>query len=262
MMQSYDIEPYRKLGYFAESGITSGHFKVFRDVAAETGTIILVRKGNRTCLRWIEQGYPAKPMTVYLSKTSPRTGKVTCDGTAALKTDQVRQVHQAGHYVLEPHPRSKCLRALNPLSIQPEIAKEFPLDSTEMNEPGQVIEADSGLAMTGDYDLMGVIDVRALGRSTSGKRRGSGASFDRTNPLATAVIAKLNGRFGRRRITHGPHDLRYRVDEHNEAGCTVFYPDDGVYFLPTVSDLKEFYDKGLHNNPHPTRPRAAATRAR
>jgi hypothetical protein len=254
-MPAYDIEHLRKHGYFSESGITSGHFKVFRDVAAETNTIILVRKCNRAALRWIELGYPPKPMSVSLAKTSRRTGKVTCDGGNAPKPEQCRQVYQAGHYTLVlKEQKAAALRPVNPLASRPELPKEFPVESTEMNEEGQVIDAESGLPMTADYDLMGVIDAATLQRPVapnagSAPARRPQVVFDRTNPLSTMIIAKLNCRFGRRRITHGPHDLRYRVDENNEAGCAVFYPDRRIYHLPSVSDLKEFYDRGLHNQP-------------
>jgi hypothetical protein len=248
-MQSYDIEHYRKHGYFSESGITSGHFKVFRDVAQETNTIILVRKCNRAALRWIELGYPPKPISVSLAKTSRRTGKVTCDGSNAPKPEQCRQVHQAGHYTLVLKEKaSSAYRPVNPLASRQELPKEFAIESAEMNEEGQVIDAETALPMTADYDLMGVVDAATLQRprasGADGKRRQ--VVFDRTNPLASMIIAKLNCRFGRRRITHGPHDLRYRVDENNEAGCAVFYPDRRLYHLPSVSDLKEFYDRGLY----------------
>jgi hypothetical protein len=255
-MQTYDIEHYRKHGYFAECGITAGHFKVFRDVAGETNTIILVRKCNRAALRWIELGYPPKPMSVSLAKTSRRTGKVTCDGGPAPKPEQVGQVHRAGHYTLTMKaPKASVLKPVNPLASRPELPKEFLVESTEMNEEGQVIDSESGLPMTADYDLMGVVDASTLQRPVADRKPGrANVVFDRTNLLATTIIAKLNCRFGRRRITHGPHDLRYRVDENNEAGCAVFYPDRRLYHLPTVSDLKEFYDRGLYERGLTTRP--------
>ena len=253
-MPAYDIEHFRKHGYFSECGMTAGHFKVFRDVAAETGTIILVRKVNRAALRWIELGYPPKPMSVSLAKTSRRTGKVTCDGGTAPKREQLRQVHEAGHYTLVlPEKTSTAYRPVNPMAARAALPKEFGVESAEMNEEGQVIDAETALPMTADYDLMGVIDAATLRRppvASPGTARNSLAPvvFGRTNPLATMIIAKLNCRFGRRRITHGPHDLRYRVDENNEAGCAVFYPDRRLYHLPTVSDLKEFYDRGLYEH--------------
>lgn len=237
--------------YFDDSAITTAHYRVFQEVARELDVIILVRKGKKSCLPWIQRGYPAKPLSINLAKTNPRTGKVTCEQGPCDVYQQVLQAHKAGCYVLERDENSDHnLRASNPMHPeQPELAKEFQRGTPEMNEPGQVIEPDSGLAYTGDYDLMGVIDVSKQGRPDGAAGSSAprpGPRYERTNPLATLAISKLNGRFGRRRIMHGPHDLKYRPDEHNAGGCTAFYPDGRVYYLPTVDDLKQFYDRGLN----------------
>jgi hypothetical protein len=252
-VDGFNIEHYRQRGYFEDSGITRAHFSVFLEVAAEMGVVILVRKGKRACLNWIMRGYPAKPLSINLAKTSARTGKVTCDPGNADVYHQVLQAQRAGCYVLEPdETNDRALRAVNPMHAeQPELAKEFPRGTPEMNEPGQVIEPDSGLAFTGDYDLMGVVDLKPRARAGGGSaavRPPASTRFDLINPLATLVISKLNGRFGRRRIMHGPHDLKYRPDEHNRSGCSVFFPDGRVYYLPTVDDLKQFYDRGPYQH--------------
>ena len=148
------------------------------------------------------------------------------------------------------------LRAYNPLCAPEELALDFPAGTPEMNQEGQVIDPSSGLALTGDYDLLGVIDPAATGRAltlvaSNGRREApNGLVYERTNPLATLASQRLNARLGRRpRIMHGPHDLKFALDENNADGCTAFYPGDNVYFIPTVNDLKEFYDKDLHRTP-------------
>lgn len=250
-MASFSLSHYRRHTYVPESGITTGHFSVFKEVATELNFIILVRRGKAACMHWIERDYPAKPLDISMAKTSERTGKVTCRGP-----EQIIQAQQAGYYVLQPSGPRRELKAFNPLRTPDEMPLDFPANTPEMNEEGQVIDPLSGMALTGDYDLLGVIDPKATGRAltlvaTNGRREApSGLVYERTNPLATRATQRLNGRMGRRpRIMHGPHDLKFALDENNADGCTAFYPGDTVYFIPTVNDLKEFYDKDLHRTP-------------
>lgn len=250
-MAGFSLSHYRRHTYVPESGITTAHFTVFKEVATELNFIILVRRGKQACIRWIERDYPAKPLDISMAKTSERTGKVTCRGP-----EQVIQAQQAGYYVLVPTGPRRELRAFNPLRAPEELPLEYPAGTNEMNDEGQVIDPISGLALTGDYDLLGVIDPAATGRAltlvaSNGRREApSGLVYERTNPLATRATQRLNARLGRRpRIMHGPHDLKFALDENNADGCTAFYPGDTVYFIPTVNDLKEFYDKDLHRTP-------------
>lgn len=251
-MAGFSLSHYRRNTYVSESGITRAHFNVFKEVANELYYIILVRKGKLACIPWIERDYPAKPLDISMAKTSETTGKVTCRGP-----EQIIQAQQAGYYVLQAAGPRRELRAFNPLRTPEQLPLEFPPGTAEHNEEGQVIDPVSGLALTGDYDLLGVIDSAATGRAltliaSEGRRNETpqGLIYERTNPLATRATQRLNGRFGRRpRIMHGPHDLKFALDENNADGCTAFYPGDQVYFIPTVNDLKEFYDKDLHRSP-------------
>ena len=250
-MAGFSLSHYRRHTYVPESGITRAHFNVFKEVATELKYIILVRRGKAACIPWIERDYPAKPLDISMAKTSEFTGKVTCTGP-----EQIIQAQQARFYVLTPTGPSRRLRAYNPLCAPEELALDFPAGTPEMNQEGQVIDPSSGLALTGDYDLLGVIDPAATGRAltlvaSNGRREApNGMVYERTNPLATLASQRLNARLGRRpRIMHGPHDLKFALDENNADGCTAFYPGDNVYFIPTVNDLKEFYDKDLHRTP-------------
>lgn len=250
-MAGFSLSHYRQNTYFSDSGIARAHFSVFKEVAGELNYIILVRKGKPACIPWIERDYPAKPLDIALAKTSEMTGKVTCRGP-----EQIIQAQQAGYYVLQPAGSRRELRAFNPLRAPDQLPAEYPPGTPEMNEEGQVVDPASGLALTGDYDLLGVVDRTATGRaltlvaSNGRKENPSGLVYERTNPLATRATQRLNARFGRRpRIMHGPHDLKFALDENNADGCTAFYPGDDVYWIPTVQHLKEFYDKDLHRTP-------------
>ena len=261
-MASFSLSHYRRNGYVPESGITTAHFTVFKEVATELNYIILVRRGKPACIPWIERDYPAKPLDISMAKTSESTGKVTCRGP-----EQVIQAQQAGYYVLQMAGPRHELRAFNPLRAPETLPLEYLPNTSEINQEGQVIDPLSGLALTGDYDLLGVIDPAATGRaltlvsSANGRREApNGMVYERTNPLATKATHRLNGRLGRRpRIMHGPHDLKFALDENNADGCTAFYPGDQVYFIPTVNDLKEFYDKDLHRTPVNIRDAAGRT---
>jgi hypothetical protein len=158
-MAGFSLSHYRRHTYVPESGITTAHFSVFKEVATELNLIILVRRGKLACIPWIERDYPAKPLDVSMAKTSEMTGKVTCRGP-----EQVIQAQQAGFYVLQPSGPRRELRAYNPLRTPELLPQEYPPGTPEANAEGQVIDPVSGLALTGDYDLLGVIDPAATGR--------------------------------------------------------------------------------------------------
>lgn len=269
------------------SGIAEKHFAVFLAVAKAENCIIVVRKTKPACLPWIKKNYPAKPASVWKIKNSERSGLVTCshDNPKVSYTEQVKHAWESQHYVLMSEPRvnppeaggglgvfgsynpaglAEANRHADELAYGPPMRlvarcyhhtldRQYPL--TTDFEPGQVIDPQTGLPLTGDYDLMGVMPMdNPTGKNLvlihnaddqpHEKEKSIGGALlrkMRDNPYGKRIAAKLNEGFGSRpRIKHGAHDLKYDPNENNDDGCAVFSPQLS-FFLPTAKDVHKFY---------------------
>jgi hypothetical protein len=285
------------------AGIPEKHFAVFLAVAKAENCIIVVRKTKPACLPWIKMGFPSKPSSVYKVKTSERTGIVTCSPTNKRYSyaEQVKHAWEANHYVLHLEPRELPPEAAGGLGVfgsynsaglgeanrhADELAygppmrlvarwyhhrldKHFPLSSS--HEQGQVIDPQTGLPLTGDYDLMGVMpmdnptgqnlvlihnaDDKPVEREAS--MGGALLRKMRNNPYGKRIASKLNEGFGSRpRVMHGAHDLKYDPSEDNEDGCAVF-SSQLCFFLPTAKDVDNFYKELGRLQNLPNRPERA-----
>jgi hypothetical protein len=213
------------MAYLPSSGITAAHFPVFQHVAQQLNRIIVVRNTNTKSTAWIAQGYPPKPKNLEFLHTSEKTGKVIVQDE-----NEKRRVRQLGFYVIDADgiARRKPQEALE---------KKFPLNTLEMNEPGQVIDPLRKLALVGDYDLMGVIDPDAKGRVLTLHSVNGVEVSNRTNPDVDRVINALNSRMDQPRVMHGPQDLYKSF----RGPCTAFLPNGTVRELSTEQKVREFY---------------------
>jgi hypothetical protein len=216
-------------GYLASSGITVAHFRLFQTVAGRPHRprIIVVRNTNTKSTPWIDKGYPPKPKILEPLHTDEKTGKVTATDAA-----QISMARSAGFYVIDQDGVARR----NPVDA---LSKRFPFNTADLNATGQVIEPASQLAFVGDYDLMGVIDPNATGRTITLVTSNGLPVENRTNPDVTQTINDLNAMMDRPRVMHGPQDLYKGF----RGGCTAFLPDGNVEELLTEAKVREFYEK-------------------
>lgn len=213
--------------YVPASGITPAHFGVFQRVASQLNRIIIVRNTNTKSTHWIELGYPPKPKSLEALHTSDKTGKVT-----ALNESERQLARMHGFYVLEADGLARRSRT-------EALIKRFPMNTPDMNEPGQVIHPQQHKALVGDYDLQAVIDPAAKGRIIALATTNYGeAVANRTNPDVDRVIQALNAGMDQPRVMHGPHDLYKSF----KGACTAFMPNGLAHQLTTESAVREFYD--------------------
>lgn len=213
----------------ARAGMTTKHLQAFKAVAQQTQQIVLVRFTNPKSVRWIEKGFPAKPMSVKV-KTSPRTGIVTTN-----RLDEINDVSKAGYYVTQAdgHAYSVLGKKL-----------ELPANKDWTFEPGQVIDPKVKKPLVGDYDLMAVVDPSAPGRNIALATDGGVAVANRTNPAIERVRKLFNQMIGEERVMHGAHDsfgsLESAVSKAGD-GVTVFKPNGDAILLESIDDLSRFY---------------------
>lgn len=245
------------------TGIAEPHFSVFAGVARGLNCVIVVRQTKAACLPWIKLDFPAKPSSIWKIKNSAHTGLVTCSAPHPTHYhDQQLHAWKAGHYVLQTDdefklpwttgvPRGRKVRALYARRFEEVLHHPF---YGKPFEPGQVIDPESLLPLTGDYDLMGAFpapspkskaltkvhdadaqpkDVEIVGDTTLLKQR--------ENPYVLKVAETLNEGFsGRPRIMHGSHDLKFDPTENNKDGCSVFTPEL-AFWISTAKNVEKFY---------------------
>jgi len=215
------------MAYILSSGMTRAHFDVFQRVARkeDENCIIVVRNTNTKSTPWIQMGYPPKPKSLEPLHTSPKTGKVTATNEA-----ERRMARREGFFVVDSDGIARLERDVAML-------KRFPFNTTEMNEPGQVIHPQQMKALVGDYDLMGIIDPDAKGRVMVLHSVNGVTVENRSNPYVAAVINKLNSQMDQPRVMHGPQDLYKGF----KGACTAFLPNGEPVELKTEGEVKEFY---------------------
>lgn len=248
------------------TGIASSHFSVFGGVARALECIIVVRQTKPACLPWIKLDFPAKPSEIWKIKNSARTGLVTCASADPSRyRDQQLHAWQAGHYVLEAAEERETRWSLGVKSrgkVRALYARRFEevLDHPFYGKPyeaGQVIDPDSLLPLTGDYDLMGAFPAAspkskalvAVHDADAGPKdvevfAGGGTLLkQRDNPYVMKIVEMLNENFqGRPRIMHGSHDLKFDPTDNNKDGCSVFTPET-AFWITTAKKVEEFYSE-------------------
>jgi hypothetical protein len=212
--------------YLPSTGMPPDHFTSFQAAAQELGLIIIVRNTNQKSRQWIEKGYPPKPMTIKCH-TSSKTGKVTATTPA-----EVAQCRAAGFYVLDSDGVAR--RARNDA-----LPMQFPFNTPEMNEEGQVIDPVQKKALVGDYDLMGVVDPAAPGRNLVLVASNGIRMSNLISPDVEKARAAVNRRLDQPRVMHGAQD---QFGGFVESGAAAFFPNGLVWELKDGESVRGFYD--------------------
>ena len=207
------------------AGMTPSHYRAFQYIAHMHDRIIAVRNTNVLSTRWIELGYPSKPvfLKVHTSKT---TGIVTATNDA-----DVRLARDIGYYVVDADGIAR-----NAAGLELKFAKtpEWPL------ETGQVIHHSQHKPIVGDYDLLGVIDPHAPANNSVVTHAANGLSLlNRTNAEVRRIVDALNAAMGGQpRVMHGAYDGFADV---STAGPVTFFFPEGVVLEMTAQEAAAFY---------------------
>jgi len=229
------------------SGMTLGHFEVFRACSKALGLILGVRNTNQKSTPWIERGYPAKPLEIK-HKTSKSTGKVTVKKESskqslandASEDEQNLFARFAGldHFDLRAafiarggyyYVIDLSGYAVNGGGFR--LSERFDLSNPlEQNETGQLIDPRSKKALVGDYDLLCVMDQDQPGPASGSTMRDDEYSAPHySNKQVETVRAWLNSALDQPRVMHGPDEMTHR--DVPDGGATIFWPSGHVECL-------------------------------
>lgn len=236
------------------AGMALKHFEAFKAVAAAKGglnRIIAVRYTNPKSVKWIEMGFPGKPMKLK-ANTDDVTGIVTVKPNETNPEKTAEAVWKAGYYIID-----ELGIARNAAGKKLDLpAPEWPV------KPGQVIDPAMKKPVVGDYDLLAVIDPKATGRNIALAVDDGVAVANRSNPDIAKVQSALNGRMDQPRVMHGTHDsfgdLPSAISKPSD-GAIIFHPNGKVQLLETLADVEAFYAmigrqtiKGSYPRPTPS----------
>jgi len=212
--------------YFSESGMSKSHFAAFRKTAKATGKIAVVRFSKTAAIKLIEQGYPAKGMD--LSKVGIKCAESTGIATARGPT-QTKAARQLGYFVVDTDGVARN-QAGQPLKFDGKPSWKL--------QRGQVIHPKQKKPLVSDYDLLDVIDAKALGRRLVLATSGGKTLPDQTNPMVKAFASAVNRNMDQPRVLHGAHaDFSGLPNE----GAIVFRPDGSAMLLPNRAAVHGFY---------------------
>ncbi|MGV2338187.1 MAG UNVERIFIED_CONTAM: hypothetical protein LVR18_30315 [Planctomycetaceae bacterium] len=218
----------------ARAGMLAKHAEAFAKVAVNTKKFIMVRFTNPAAMQWITKGYPAKPPCIK-SKTSSETGLATISKDPAKALNETRDALANGYYVVG---EDLVAQAAGEARLDLRKSAEWPL------RPGQIIDPHSRKPITGDYDLMGVVDPMNPGQNITLATSNGMPLADRTNPIVRMVTEQINKLMGDNRVMHGAHD-NFSSLESAGSGVIVFKPNGESKILATIDEMRNFYRDDL-----------------
>jgi len=224
----------------ARCGVTVRHWVTLAQYAQARRYVLCIRAGKPASVRWIEQGFPAKPIDFKLCKVDPSVGLLFAAGPA--ERAEARRAsypllesvaRRSGEFVArlegsEPSPDARFSVHSHPwLREVSALASRSALD-------GLVIHPERRLPITSDYDVAAVIDtVRFDHYQTFGSMAG-GAS--RANLYTQAISHELNRLFQSERIMHGTEAQFVRA--MGAEYLLAFRPDGRVEGRPILTTLE------------------------
>ncbi len=201
-------------------GIAAAHWNAILDFASSRAYVICLRGGKTASIRYIERGYPAKPLEVKC-KVDPVLGLLLARDAAAQDSVwraglAVLRAAGAGSFTAQGRGGTDACAGFRFSRPRQDWAQEF-----------VVVDAGARLPITSDYDLAAVVDTKHFDYNTTYALMAGQAN--RTNPLVMAVAGELNGRFGSRRIMHGTEAQYFGSMAHDDTDAIlIFHPDRTV----------------------------------
>lgn len=220
-------------------GITRAHWLVVSEFVKEKNYVIALRTGKRAAVPWIEQRFPAKPLSL----------KIKVDRTVGLliaRTPADREhAWRANYPVLEAvDPRGTEFVARLAGGREAFPRERFSRIRHSWARDGLLIDPAAKLPITSDYDLAAVVDTEQF--DYSGTYASLASAANRTNPLIASVSATLNRAFGSPRILHGT-EAQYSgsLAHGDDDEILIFHPAGDVEHVGPMAVLET--DKLLHD---------------
>ena len=137
-------------------GIAGAHWDLIRGVAAAKRHIYVIRAGKARAIPWIEKNFPGKPRELSAFKVNPNTGLLEAP------RDRWSVVFAAGHLVLDQAGGGNWKLVSGRGSAHQTTEAPARIDTWRRHaKPGLVIQRESRLPFTSDYDLGAVLDTTA-----------------------------------------------------------------------------------------------------
>lgn len=223
--------------YEARFGIAGNHWLSFQQIASQMNKIILVRGGKKNSIPWIERGFPAKPLELKI-KVDEDVGLLVAQG------HEHATVFQAGHYVVVKSGKDYVVER-KPASTLPltDVAPknlQGMCSCTSWARQGLVLDRESGLPFTSDYDIAAVIDLNdpRWGRTHLSEPQADTPNL--TSRFVQPVLDRLNAAMsagtcvqGQTRARHGTQAQIFTGSPmHDDKDVIlVFYPKNKVEHL-------------------------------
>ena len=219
--------------YIPETGMTRSHFDSFRRAAAEEDLIAIVRNTNTQSTRWIELGYPAKPLDIKFN-TDPGNGIVR-----TRIPGEIDDARKKGFWVVDDDGVARTYATKLSADGKKQMM-EMDLKGAQWPvQPGQVIDPVSKKPFVGDYDLMAVVNPKNPGQNISLHASNKTRTRNISNPEVDRFQANVNLKMKEERVMHGAQDNFGGF----KGGATVFHPNGDVVFLRNQADVEAFYRK-------------------
>ena len=219
--------------YIPETGMTRAHFDAFRRAASEEELIAIVRNTNMQSTRWIELGYPAKPLDIKFN-TDPGNGIVR-----TRVASEIEDVRKKGFWVVDEDGIARTYATKLSANGKREMIEMELKGAPWPVQPGQVIDPVSKKPFVGDYDLMGVVNPKNPGQNISLHASDKVRTRNISNPEVDRLQANVNLKIREDRVMHGAQDNFGGF----KGGATAFYPNGDVVFLRNQADVEAFYRK-------------------
>lgn len=218
----------QKLTHYDEKfGITGAHWHVFLRFATQRKKVVMVRATKPAAIPWIERKFPAKPLE-FKTKTDPFLGLLIARTPAELEN-----VKHTGNFV-EPMPNNMDVRRFVEELV---VKRNNPTAKSPASRPGTtpkaeaylVIERNSGLPFTSDYDLSAVFDLDHPDYFLTFGSQATTVGGNRTNLYTNAAIRELNRRFGSERIMHGTQAQGTGDAANGDYEHILVFAPQGIY---------------------------------
>jgi hypothetical protein len=220
----------------SKTAMRSSHLTAFQSVAKKHGVFILLRNTNEACHKWIAKGFPSKPIEIKANTGSDGLVTYLWKDKNVIDND-LANVFASNHGVLRKDGEEFFLYFED--HATKEITKkkfQFSGDYTLADaKDGHVIHRGLNQPLTGDYDLLAVVDPKDYLKNQASIKLGDGPS--KSNPFDEEIIHDLNNTMGEKRILHGT-DERFKPIGSKSEDITVFFPD-GVNVKPMHGQSEE-----------------------
>jgi hypothetical protein len=222
---------------WSDSGVADSHKKAFEDAATDRNVVIFLRRGSKYCIPWIEKKFQPKPHSIINGNSLKEKPKL--ENSFIEWLDKYWAIEKPNWF----HLKSAWFKLCKPPIPKPENYKEFYgiVIDNQTGEPCRGKGCYIGKWVTGDYDLMDVVD-----HNNPDCRRLTGKDY-------RILQHMLNKKMQWDGIQHGPQAYWCSKPEDWKKGAEKFnLAYEICQYLKKTSDERKPYDvrrQKLHDVP-------------